>query len=179
MSFKKGDKIKLLNDAVSGIVIGFMDNKQVKILTHDGFEQVVKLSEIIHASHQQETKMEIVATLNAKGSDGLFLAFTKANERDDDKGLNLFLVNNTNYQISFAYSFKHENYFVSKESGDVAPHEMLLLDSLTLEMLPEYSCIKLDALFHSKMPFIAISPVSEVVKLNLTKFYKSTFFANV
>jgi hypothetical protein len=54
MNFKKGDKVRFLNDVGGGVVVRIIDNKMVEILSEDDFEVPVLASELVKIStHEQ------------------------------------------------------------------------------------------------------------------------------
>ncbi len=56
MQFKKGDKVKFLNETGGGIVTAVIDSKLVKVETEDGFEIPVLSKDLIPDYREEETR---------------------------------------------------------------------------------------------------------------------------
>ncbi len=47
MNFRKGDRVKFLNDVGQGVIVRFQDEKIVIVLNDDGFEIPILINELL------------------------------------------------------------------------------------------------------------------------------------
>ena len=199
MKFNKGDKVRFLNEEGSGTVTA-VEGKRVHVLTAEGMEIVYEASQLVHADVSKirtEHKVENVkkktkdvepVTEDAgeeetdEGSaDGIYLLLTPVEENKlMECDIEIGLVNNTDYDIIYSYSYKYEKDFVAMCNGTAEEGSVTQLDTIVRMRMDEYATVKLDIIFFKNMPYEALEPVSEIIKLKTVKFYKpNTWQRNV
>jgi hypothetical protein len=199
MKFKKGDKVRFLDEAGGGIVSLILNNGWLRILTDEGLEMDMRANELVHADPEklsgpyetvnEEKKLHLViaeqrepdADENEKGSgitDGIYLLFVPENENDlTVSDICISLVNNTDYDLLYCYSYKYEKDFVAFCTGTMEEGSISQLDTMLRKRMEEYSTVKLDIIFYKNMPYEALEPISEIIKLKTVKFFKPNSYS--
>lgn len=197
MQFKIGDKVRLLNEVGEGQILSFVSPLIVSVLMTDGFELSFKISELVHSD---KTKVGSVSNLSEikkiiqpekevvkeeqdeeeMKADGIYLLFTPKDEAKLlECDIDIALVNNTDYDVLYSYSYKYEKEFVAMCNGTTEEGTVAHLDTIVRSRIEEYSTVKLDIIFFKNMPFQPLEPVSEIIKLKTVKFYKpNTYHRN-
>ena len=197
MNFKIGDKVRLLNEVGEGIISSLINDAAVNVIMSDGFELSFNISELVHAdnskissvSQMSDIKKIIHPTKQNKEedkseedvkADGIYLLFTPKDESAlMECDIDIALVNNTDYDILYSYSYKYEKDFVSMCTGTAEEGSVSPLDTIVRNRMEEYSTLKVDIIFFKNMPFEPLEPISEIIKLKTVKFYKpNTYHRN-
>jgi hypothetical protein len=135
-----GDKVRMLRAKEQGIVTRFLPGNQVEIEIEDGFRIPVLRSEIVVVSAmearrfqaepglepQKSTKPEIIA--NA----GFYLAFVPLSGHGGLKEVDVFVVNNTDWELPFTIGEERETRYIGLHS------EVLKARSVT-KLMQQYS----------------------------------------
>jgi hypothetical protein len=208
MEIQVGDKVRFLNDVGGGIVSRIIDRKSVMVTNDYGFDVPVPIHELVvieqaddynetaqkntsQNAKQVEQAQEIVvdprdiffpeiAYVKENGNDiKVFFAFVPQG-RPGNSDLDVFLINDSNYNILYHIINKEEN-------GDTYANAVGVLEANTKEQietlalasvnqLPEY---EFQFLFYQKGNFKAKEPVSKALVINPIKFYKErTYLEN-
>jgi hypothetical protein len=201
MEFNKGDKVRFLNEEGEGTVLGKTTGNKILVLTAEGMELAFSPGELVHADTEKlhktitavpgkirEQKRSVVPVVQEKqeedgssaGADGIYLLFTpKDEEKLLECDIEIGLVNNTDYDILYAYSYKYEKEFVAMCNGSADEGSVTLLDTIVRSRMEEYATVKVDLIFYKNMPYEPLEPLSEIIKLKTVKFYKpNTYHRN-
>lgn len=200
-NIKKGDKVRFLNMEGGGIVAR-VEGRTVYVEDEDGFEMPCMENEVvlIEASAQQkkeaeqrriEQKKEEVEEIVADPVDEykfsesaaddhsprFFLAFLKS-DKGNSGYLDLYAVNDSN---SFAFFTLTEQVGETDEVrmlhfGAIEPNTKLMLDKYNPQRIDNQSWQCQILLFKKSRTFAAYPPVSTVVKVKATKFFKENTF---
>ncbi|MFV0506496.1 MAG: DUF2027 domain-containing protein [Bacteroidales bacterium] len=187
-----GDKVKFLDSVGGGIVRGFQSKSVALVEDEEGFEIPTLVNELLkidnqayndtssneesHTNTQQSAPIvEKYEPVFIEGNDkpNFFIAFVPTDTENPVSGeIELFIINDSNYTLLFNYSKKHEDKFVSHESGDIEPNTKLKIDSYSQIDLPEFP-----KLYFQLIPFLPqakelISPFIKEFAINPVKFYK-------
>jgi hypothetical protein len=193
MNFKVGDKVKFLNEKGEGIVTRIINKTTVGVTVEDGFEIPYVVSNLVVIAGKNSEKpiaQEVKAVpliekkqepQNKKAKieeeEGLYLGFSPENKKDISRSnINVWLMNHTSYNISFAYSIWNSGNYTTLETGNIPAFNAELVQTIDRKELNDHRNFKVDALFYSKKAHDHQHPVSNVVKLKPIKLYKENAF---
>lgn len=195
MNFKKGDKVRLLNEKGHGEVVAIIPPSTIRVRTSEGMEFDFSAKQLVHADSSKFQKTEAPEKIFSKQlpdkkeeeeeelemdhlSDGIYLLFTPQDEqRLLECDISIALVNNTDYDVLYCFSYKYEKEFVAMCTGTAEEGSVTALDTILRGKMEEYAIVKLDIIFFKNMPYEPLEPVSEIVKLKTVKFYKPNTYS--
>ncbi len=194
---KIGDKVKFLNDVGGGIVTGFVGKNMANVENQDGFEIPYPISQLINISdpklNKAEKTMAPQATekpeeteeielaeeeeegelIKGKDSPDFYFYFVPSDDKIPLAGeIELFLVNDSNFNLLFHFSHLSDGVYKTVESGTVAPNSKKQLESIAetdIGELPEYL---FNIVYFKEEDAEFRPPVSKKFKVNPVKFYK-------
>lgn len=197
MKFKIGDKVRFLNEKGEGIVSKIINKTTLGITIEDGFEIPFTIPELVLISTEiqepgptkkvaphspileikQNSIKKSEAPIVKKEKEGVFIAFSpdKANNIAYSD-FNVWLINNTDYQVLFTYSLFQNGCFITLETGAAKANEFLLIETIDRKKLHDFSTFKVDLLFFNDHPHSPHQPISELIKLKPIKLYKENAF---
>ena len=188
MRFKKGDRVRLLNEKGEGVITKITD-KLAYVEMEDGFEipfspaQLVRVNEDISIEENIPEEdlyeeLEIAAgNPDIKISEGVYLVFVPEDENDLlDTSLQLYFINHTQYSILFTCSVKENENFSLLSALEILPEEKIFLTTISRNELEKYSTLKADVIFFKENSFKEILPASKTIKLKAVKFYKENTY---
>jgi hypothetical protein len=172
MKLQVGDKVRFLNEAIEGTVSGLLSNNRVEVGTADGFTLTAFSHELVRVDFDigmagevplpapekrivpappepkpvPKNDVSIVATLDP--DDTIYAAVVLADALSPlTTDIELFLVNNTSYSLSFVCSRKHEDLLELCQAG--------ILNSRSEKSIGLYSQDELHAMdgFHFSILF--------------------------
>ncbi|MCG8410526.1 MAG: DUF2027 domain-containing protein [Bacteroidales bacterium] len=197
MNFKKGDKVKFLNDVGQGEIVRFQDKNIAVVLNDDGFEVPVLMNELLVVESAQnidiasETNNEIVENVISEinenlESDGLntdtkasvFFALVPKNQNDIiNSDLDVFLINDSNFRTLYSIS-KTENEFQSLFAyGNLEDNTKVNLGSIKRDELNDFEEINFQLIFFRKGNYYLINPINKKWNVKPSKFYKQNTFS--
>lgn len=111
-----GDKVRMLRAKEQGIVTRFLPGNQVEIEIEDGFRIPVLRSEIVVVSPMEATRFKPEPIVDPKkpakseiiGNVGFYLAFVPQSERGGVREVDVYLVNNTDWELPFTIGEERE-----------------------------------------------------------------------
>jgi len=132
---KIGDKVKLLNDIGGGVIRRFLDPSKVLVETEDGFEVPAMLKDLIPLENRPENIAEpftgykqdvsLPESADEENSDQVYLTI---NPTGNPYSYNLFLINDTNFHISFLVTERKMTQELFKQSGVLEPNTKIHLE---------------------------------------------------
>lgn len=189
---KIGDKVRFLNDVGGGIVRGFK-NKEIAIVESDGFDIPVLIRECVVIESQNEAqvrssvkptetftptiiKEEPVEIEETKEGEKITvcLAYLPIDiKRISDTAYEGYLVNDSNYYLSFNYMSRSLDGWISRKVGIIEPNTKLFLDEFDKSQLNDIEkvCVQFIAYKIGK-PFSLKNSCSVEIKVDTVKFYK-------
>jgi hypothetical protein len=195
MNFKIGDTVRFLNVKVEGVVSKIINKTTVGITIEDGFVIPYPVSELVliydentpqppssksnvaySTIHTQHIKLEVPSTESKKEKKGIYVAFSPDKAELSQADINVWLINNTSYQIMFSYSLFQNGNFITLETGFIPNNESLLIETIDRTELIDFSTFKIEALFFDTKEHEHQAPISESVKLKPIKLYKANAF---
>lgn len=188
MKFKKGDKVRLLNEKGEGVITRITD-KLAYVEMEDGFEipfspgELVKVNEVLVAEKKapQEDLYEepeiAEGNPDIKISEGVYLVFVPEDKEDLlATSLQLYFINHTQYSILFSCTVKENENFRLLDALELHPEEKTFLTTISRNELEKYSTLKADVIFFKENAFKEILPSTTTIKLKAVKFYKENTY---
>lgn len=194
---KIGDKVRFLNTTGGGIVRGFQ-GKDIVIVDDDGFDTPVLIRECVviepanDAQVRQSVKPQNIieptkSTYTEKPEEDIEITETKEGELItaclaylpvDEKNLSTtsyecYLVNDSNYFLSYNYMNRNEKGWISRAIGTIEPNTKIFLEEFDKTDLNDLEkvCVQFIA-FKKDKPFSLKNTCSVEVRLDTVKFYK-------
>lgn len=200
MKLKIGNKVRFLNEKGEGIVTAIINKTTVGVTIEDGFEIPFPIAQLVlietsksqsptsniqypttknpisNIQHPKPDNNQQLTTTNKQ--QGIYIAFSPVNpDNIAYSAFNVWLVNNTDYQLFFTYSVLQHGNYITAEAGAAKAKETLLIETIDRKQLHDYSTFKIDVLFFNHTPHDAYPPISELIKLKPIKLYKENAFA--
>ncbi len=206
MKVKVGDQVKFLNDTGGGKVTKILSKDMANVITHDGFEVPVLMEELlISESGEQEKKQEKVVPEAAPAQaqeqeeeynffkeaepeekdipsasnpdNEIHFAFVPLNQEEpENSDLDIYLINDSDFEIYYLILVKKENSYSWFASGYLEDNTKILIKTVERENLNELNDLKFQILFFRKGFFHPVSPMETNLKLKPARFFKRTTF---
>lgn len=194
MKFNIGDRVKFLNDVGGGKVVKFIDNETVAVLNQDDFEIPVLMSELIPDQapvYQQSVGNSATGVKHSPvqekepeddyvkedDSIAIFLAFVPKDEKNrTDSALQIFLINDSNFEVSANVMLKYGAFHVSHPKK-LAPNIKIELKTLEKNEINDIDSISVHAIFYKNTPHEIKPVVSSEIKINPLKFFKDSSYS--
>ncbi|NDW08346.1 DUF2027 domain-containing protein [Dysgonomonas sp. 520] len=189
---KIGDKVRFLNAVGGGIVKGFK-GKDLVIVDDDGFDTPVLIREcvVIEPANEsqvrqtvkpteqfvQQTKVEepVVVEETKEGEQiTVCLAYLPVDIKNlSTTGYETYLVNESNYYLSYNYMNRYKDEWNSLASGIIEPNTKIFLEEFEKPDLNDRERVSLQFIAYKKdKPYKAKNPCSVDLKIDTVKFYK-------
>ncbi len=187
MSFRIGDRVSFLNEALDGIISKIIDNKMVEVTTKDGFGIPVLISELVKTeenseviprgkiSSQNEKQNTLQLQVNSNIERKLYLCFTNNSSNDKE----LYIVNNTGYSQFFVLRTYKAGEWVLIHSGKVRNRSYVFVGTYLNKELDSFRKVIVDLInvdFSLKRHF---APKSVDVKIKTAKFFKASSYTKI
>ena len=203
MNFKKGDKVRFLNEDDYGTITRILANGTVMVLNSDDFEVPARVSDLIldlpmtpprksEPEPEKPTPKERTSQSKTQPKERKFVD-VNANHNNDDVfeilsafvptdpnkpeecDLDLYLINDSPYQLAYNY-IKPVGQAFAMYPGILEPDTKELLETIPRMDLTKIAFIKFQLLF-AKNGFGKIMPPIECeVKLHAAKFFQQNFY---
>lgn len=198
MSIQIGDKVRFLNSTGGGIVRSFKGKDQVIVEDENGFDVPVLIRECVvtgEGSMRIHSKLKpsvtpppaVVANppkpipqeekvTETPGGDRLnvYLAYLPIDPKAlQQTGYEAYLINDSNYFLSFNYMNRQNNSWLSRQNGTIEPNMQIFLEEFQKEDLNalERICVQFIA-FKKNKPYMLKNAVSVELHPDTVKFYK-------
>lgn len=202
MTFRKGDKVKFLNDIGQGEIIGFKDSRIAIVMNQDGFEMPVLISELLKI----DSKYEITEIDNSRGeeevkpsksekqkepepedltADGLltdkkadlFIAFVPKNQKDiANSDIDLYLINDSNFKVLYTISNKEGELQSLLAYGILEDNTKTIISEIKRDELVKYEELTFQVLFYNKGSYYSHTPLNKVWQVKPSRFFKTNIF---
>ncbi len=203
MRYKVGDKVRFLNEEGGGVVSKILSPGMVNVLIDDGFEIPTLIQDLIPVDFGMEGELPAAtATVSsstdgvvkkdafssqirlenntAKGSfqPGIYFAFVPLDQRFVTLGsLDLYLVNNTSFDLLYSFYLRAEEAYSPQSAGQVEAHSMCLLNTVEREELNRYLQGVVQGIFvNTGEQKSVLSPVNTDFSLKASYFSKEGNF---
>ena len=197
---KIGDKVKFLNDIGGGVVTGFTGKNTAIVENEDGFEIPYPVSMLIdvndpklNRSDEKKEKEKNIETskpstakkktrtiIKGKDSPDFYFCFVPSNSKNplaDD--IELFFVNDSNYNILLRYAHKKDGLFHTSYYGKVVPNSKKMLESIGLNDLGDLPDYFFQLIYFMDEEEQFRSAITKIIKVSSVKFYKEKSYQSV
>lgn len=199
LEMKIGDKVRFLNTTGGGVVKAFKDKDIVLVEDEDGFDIPILIREcvVIESGHdaqvrqqpqQQKAINEVLAmhlpTTREKiyipeetkegESLSVAIAFLPIDSRNmTTTGFETYLVNDSNYYLSYSYSSRVDNGWICRNAGVIEPNTKVFIEEFERESLNDLENLCMQFIAYKKdKPYGLKNSYSINLKLDTVKFYK-------
>jgi hypothetical protein len=200
MKFKVGDKVNFLNESGGGVITRIIDSRMAKVEVDEGFEMPVLMSELIldfrakemddiekeysrvttpsptpvpEEDPEPERISEINPFLTVKEEKGIYLVYEPHEQQWVLTGdIDLFLVNNTGYDILYSIFFEQDGVIKGIDYGSVPADSKIVIETIDREELDSWTKGYLQVLFHSDEPEKVLMPLHSRISVKTGRFYK-------
>jgi hypothetical protein len=193
-----GEKVKFLNDVGGGTITKFLNKDTAIVLADDGFEMPVAVNELLVVSDEKKQKsnfaqnkenpttvakpviieeVEDEEPFYTESSDvNIFLALVPKNDKNPtDSDSEMYLVNDSNYYLTYNYSTRKGEKFNSV-IGKIEPNTKEKIQMFPKNSVKEDFEIVLQILFYDNRPHTMHAPVNESVIVRAVKLYKESSY---
>jgi len=196
---KIGDKVRFLNTTGGGIVKGFQGKDIVLVEDEDGFDIPVLIREtvVIEPANEAQVRQSLKPTVEVQQAASTNRTETKEEEyipEETKEGEQLsvvlaylpidiksisttnfecYLVNDSNYYLSYNYMSRSDNGWISRKTGIIEPNTKLFLEEFDKAGLNDMErvCLQFFAYKQNK-PFAIKNVYSIETRIDTVKFYK-------
>lgn len=201
MNFRKGDKVKFLNDVGEGVIVRFQDKNIAIILNSDGFEVPVLMSELLkieneyifddnqgseineelHSSQTPEIKDDSDNIdedgLNTDRNANVFFSLVPKNQDDIlNSDLEIYLINDSNFRILYSISRAEGEFQSLMAYGNLEDNTKIQLADIKRDELNNYEEISFQIIFFRKGNYYLLNPVNKSWNFKPSRFYKEKSF---
>lgn len=201
MSFRKGDKVKFLNDVGQGTIVRFQNDNLAVVLNDDGFEVPVLISELLKMEGDYSTEntnnnassgseviinQNIISEANEDlNEDGLntdkianvLFALVPTNQKDVvNSDLNVYLINDSNFRTLYTITKAEGQLQALFAYGNLEDNTKVHIGVIKRDELNEFEEINFQLLFFRKGNYNLLNPINKKWNVKPTRFYKQTSF---
>lgn len=190
---KIGDKVRFLNSVGGGIIKELKSKDIIVVEDEDGFDVPVLARECVvietaanpeivkqqtqqtpPALLQKETPAVEIEETAEGNSISAVLAYLPMDEKKiSTTPFECYLVNDSNYYLSYTYLTRGEQGWMIKSQGEVEPNIKVFIDQFEKSELNDMEkvCVQFVA-YKKDKPFLLKNPYSIELRIDTTKFYK-------
>lgn len=195
MQFRKGDKVRFLNEKGEGVVTRVLGGGQVMVEVEDGFEFPFLASQLVPAQpidplrgltkKKEEPQAEAVQAqtvstpeqFHQRFPDGVYFAGIPQNQHFPSAGkIETALFNHSDYDLYYTVSLKNGSLYDCLQAGTIGPRRHVAIETLTPQELDQWGQVKIDLIFFSEEGYEHRAPVSDMIRLKGVKFFKDTTY---
>jgi len=172
-----GDKVRLLRGSEQGFITRILDNRMVEIEIEDGFRIPVMQSEIVVVSKEEnkyfgkdkhEEEVEVKPNQNPL-TEGIHLAFKAF--RDDL--LEVYLINQTSWQLAFSISESTGQLHQGKTAGLLMPGKHIKVTDKDPRKFEEWPELLVRIIRHKNEAHAAMPIIERGMRFKAASFYKA------
>lgn len=201
MSFKKGDKVKFLNDVGEGVIVRFQDKNIAIVHNNDGFEVPVLMNELLkieehyvfddkqdrEGDDENHSSQAIKETIEPEDMDedglntdhyaSIFFAVVPKDKEDIlNSDLKIFLINDSNFRVLYSISRKEGEFQSLMAYGNLEDNTKIQLADIKRDELNDFEEINFQIIFFRKGNYYLLNPVNRTWNVKPSRFYKENSF---
>jgi Domain of unknown function (DUF2027)/Smr domain len=202
MNFRKGDRVKFLNDVGQGTIVRFQDEKIALILNDDGFEIPVLISELLklegdydfsekennnlnsntgttqQANNIVEENDDLEEDgLNADKKANVFFALVPKDQKDiANSDLDVYLINDSNFRVMYSISKAEEQFQSLFAYGNLEDNTKVILDTIKRDDLNNFEEINFQMMLFRKGNYFLLNPINKTWNVKPARFFKQNAF---
>ncbi|GAB3920823.1 Smr/MutS family protein [Larkinella terrae] len=178
-----GDKVRMVRAKEQGIVTRFLPGNQVEIEIEDGFRIPVLRSEIVVVSAMEAKRFQAEPGLEPQkparpeiiANSGIYLAFIPQNDRNGAREVDVYLVNNTDWELPFTIGEERENRYLGLHSDVLKARSFhKLVQQYSLATLENWPTFLLQGLWHRRGASALREPLIKRLKCRTQTFQDHT-----
>ncbi|MBL7112602.1 MAG: DUF2027 domain-containing protein [Bacteroidales bacterium] len=188
---KIGDKVKFLNDVGGGVVTRFIDPSKVMVETEDGFEVPAMLKDLIleengtnlsKIRHGSEDKYEpakgniqketLPENADQENTDQVYLTI---NPTGNPYSYNLFLINDTNYHLSYLVAERKMTQELFRQSGTLEPNTKIHLEGIKISDPGYVLAYQVQYISYKSGFYDGRKPVSSLVEIRCSSLIQGEY----
>ncbi|MGA0556851.1 Smr/MutS family protein [Larkinella sp. VNQ87] len=178
-----GDKVRMLRAKEQGVVTRFLPGNQVEIEIEDGFRIPVLRSEIVVVSpmeaarFQQEPGFEVQKTVKPEiiGNVGIYLAFVELSERGGVREVEVYLANNTDWDLPYSIGEEREARYTGLHTGILKARSVTKLPQrYSMSTFENWPTFLIQALWHRLGGTALRAPLIKRIKCRAQTFQTNT-----
>jgi len=203
MNFRKGDRVKFLNDVGEGTIISFQNKDIAVVLNDDGFEVPVLMKELlkiegdyifndIESENVNESKPKSSAKheeiieeddleedgLNTDNKANLYFALVPKNQNDIlNSDFDTYLINDSNFRILYTISKKESEFQSLFAYGNLEDNTKIILESIKRDELNNFEEITFQLIFFRKGNYYLLQPLNKTWNVKPSRFFRPNAFA--
>jgi hypothetical protein len=196
MHLGKGDRVKFLNDTGGGIITEIIDKKTAMVMTGDGFEIPVPVSELVlsekhgNSPREEDDHHDIPAdgidagTGNADKENDLFAADGDAArglpernvlvafaETGTGDRLDAWLINDSSFSVLYSLLLRKDELYSSLKAGMIEADTKIYIKTFSREQLNSFLSLQIQAIFFMGGIFNPVPPSSKEIELDPVEIY--------
>lgn len=200
MNFRKGDLVKFLNDVGQGTIVKFQDEKIALVLNEDGFEIPVLISELLKIegdytfnNNEEQSSGNTASSkpqnivieeddleedgLNTDSEAKVYFALVPKNQEDMiNSDLDVYLINDSNFRVSYAISKSEDKFQSLFAYGNLEDNTKVILESIKREDLNKFEDLNFQLLFFRKGNYFLLNPINKTWTVKPARFFKQSAF---
>ncbi|NOQ26205.1 MAG: DUF2027 domain-containing protein [Bacteroidales bacterium] len=200
MNFRKGDLVKFLNDVGQGTIVKFQDEKIALVLNEDGFEIPVLISELLKIegdytfnNNEEQSSGNTASSkpqnivieeddleedgLNTDSEAKVYFALVPKNQEDMiSSDLDVYLINDSNFRVSYAISKSEDKFQSLFAYGNLEDNTKVILESIKREDLNKFEELNFQLLFFRKGNYFLLNPINKTWTVKPARFFKQSAF---
>jgi hypothetical protein len=195
MDFKAGDKVLFLNEKGGGVISRVINEKIVHVAIEEGFEIPYAVTELLKigaiGQGKGESDLELieegipgVTTIydvtgdKGRTPEGAYLAMVPTNQEKALEGeLDIFLINNSPFEMLFGLYLNQSGTFVGSEYGFVPSMSKLFLSQINRAQITDWVNGLAQIMFFRPGKADPLKPVSAGIKFKPVALYKESSFS--
>ena len=205
MNFRKGDKVKFLNDVGQGTIISFQNKDIAVVLNDDGFEVPVLMSELLKiegqyrfndedtnkntnqadANQQNDPQPQVEEEddleedgLNTDSDAHIYFALVPSNQKDMlNSDMQAYLINDSNFRMLYSISTNESEFQSLFAYGNLEDNTKVNLGTLKRDELNEKNEFNFQLIFFRKGNYYLQDPLNKSWNIRPARFYKQNTFA--
>ncbi|MEN7548608.1 DUF2027 domain-containing protein [Rapidithrix thailandica] len=174
-----GDKVRSIRGQEEGTIVRFISSTEVEVEIEDGFQIPFMVRDLVLISKDEQAffddKPTTVSntpkpqTTSAFSSKGIFVGMHHKN----DKLLEVFLVNNTDFQIPYTFGEEESQNYKAIAAGVLKAKSYQQVHELNLDKFERWPALVFQGLFFKAGPTQYRDPFVQRLKFRASNFYKS------
>ena len=198
MKLSIGDSVRFLNEAIEGLVTKLLSQGRVEVTDSHGFTHICEDKQLVrveftlhendsfieHSTEKKEQKYEnkhgvksqipIIASLEDDST--IYAAIRLLDEKNPlTTDIELFLINNTDYDLAFTCLKRLENFKVGIHASVLKSHHEDQIGVFSQDEIHHFDGFEFQFLFFKKTEFKPKSPDTKILQFNSSDFLNTEY----
>ncbi len=197
MEFKKGDRVRFLNEVGGGVISKLGSRNMVYVMIEEGFEipvlanELIKIDPVTAAERMFDKEIHVELPFEneplnkepevnssklsnystpKKFEKGIYLAFAPHDQKWLLTGMiDLYYINNTSYDVLYSILLKTNALVYGADYGNAEPYSKVLIQTINREELENWSRGYVQVVFHPNNTARALMPMHSEFSIKMTR----------